>query len=181
MKQLHFLMKDIDEAEAMTHYMETLGIAHEHTHVTYKHPQALEERHLHGTSFWEEVDIIHSGERGLMIGFIASALVSFSLYNLLYGQEIALIVTMFAGLVTLGFCTWVGGMIGASCDNYRLDPYHDQLAAGQCLVMVDVPPHQERSFLEKLNQQFPDRHVCGESSSIDNPFEGSMHLHKHTL
>ena len=39
MKQLHFLMKDIDEAEAMTHYMETLGIAHEHTHVAYKRPQ----------------------------------------------------------------------------------------------------------------------------------------------
>ena len=159
--------------------LENTGIEPRHIHIYYKDHLALQKRHLNDVSFVGELDVLHSGERGLLIGLVAAVLVAFGIWEALAGHEIVAFVTVFGSLVALGFCTWLGGLIGVSSDNYRIQPYHDHIEAGGSVIIVDVPLGRELFVMDTMATMHPEAVHQGQSSTIDNPVAGSFFLRKH--
>ena len=179
MKQHHFLLRDLEAAEAAVITLENVGVDHRHIHVFHYDHLGMQKRKLNDASFIGELDILHAGERGLLVGLIAALIVGWVVWEVMSGHEVVAMVSAFSGLVALGFCTWLGGMIGASSDNYRIQPYHDHLEAGGSVIIVDVPLGRELFVIDTMNTMHPEALHRGLSSTIDNPMAGSFFLRKH--
>ncbi|AMO56336.1 hypothetical protein GZ77_05950 [Endozoicomonas montiporae] len=179
MKQHHYLLEDLRSAENAVITLENAGVQPKQIHVFHHDHLAMQKRHLNDASFISELDILHAGERGLLVGLFAAGLVAFVVWELLAGHEVVAMISVFAGLVAMGFCTWLGGMIGASSDNYRIQPYHDHIQSGGSVIIVDVDPGKELFVLDTMQTMHPEAMHKGLSSSIDNPMAGDFFLRKH--
>ena len=180
MKQHHYLLDDLRAAEDAVITLENAGIPPRQIHVFHNDHLTMQKRNMNDASFISELDILHAGERGLLIGLFAAGLVGFIIWELMAGHEVVAMVSVFAGLVAMGFCTWLGGMIGASSDNYRIQPYHDHIAKGGSVIIVDVNLGKELFVLDTMATIHPEALHKGLSSSIDNPVAGSLFLRKRT-
>ena len=179
MKQHHYLLEDLRAAEDAIVTLENAGVPDKHIHVFHKDHLAMQKRHLNDTSFVGELDILHAGERGLLVGIAAAGLVGFTIWELMAGHEVVAMVSVFASLVALGFCTWLGGLIGASSDNYRIQPYHDHIEEGGSVIIVDVALGKELFVLDTMATFHPEALHKGFSSTVDNPMAGTFFLRKH--
>lgn len=177
MKQHHYLFDSLDDLQRACLDLEEMNVPHERLYVAHKSHLSLEKRHLNDIGEVGETDLIHSGLRGVLVGLVASACAVSATWFALGHHELGGVITGFVGLVALGFCTWVGGLVGASHDNWRLSPYHDQIEQGKSLLLVDLAPEQEMEvtrFMAAIHRE--GRHT-GESSSHESPLEGGWHLH----
>ena len=177
-KQL-YLLPDLNSSERLAEIIESAGVPHNRVHIAHKDHAEAQKRHLNDLTFLEEFDTIHSGERGFLVGAILAILVGLSVYEFLDGHPVASVITLFSCLIVLGYSTWLGGLIGASSDNYRLQPFHDHLERGGSLVMVDVDIRNDADIRSLVANAFPEARPVGSSSALDNPFAGQFFLRKH--
>ncbi|MRI33601.1 hypothetical protein EOPP23_11445 [Endozoicomonas sp. OPT23] len=179
MIQLLYKFPDLKAAQKFNDVAEAAGITHDHLHIAHKDHLGTQKRHLNDLSFLEEFDTLHSSERGFLIGIILSVMTGFAIYEFLEGHPVASMITLFACLIVLGYSTWLGGLIGSSSDNYRLQPFHDHLEQGGALVIVDLDVESEQLLKKALVREMPSVVPAGRSSTIDNPFAGQLMLRKH--
>ena len=179
MKQQLYLLPDLDSSKQLVSLVEAEGIPDKHIHVAHRDHTSAQRYHLNDLNFIEEFDTIHAGERGLMIGVVLAILAGLSLYELLEGHPVASAITLFFGVIILGFSTWLGGLIGSSSDNYRLQPFHEHLQQGGSLVLIDVRTDMESRLASLIRRSFPQARPAGTSSTVDNPFSGELFLRKH--
>ena len=176
MKQHHYLFDSLDDLQRACCDLEDMGVPCERLHVAHNNHLSLEKRHLNGIGEVGETDLVHSGLRGLMFGVFASVLTGSVAWLMIGGHELGGVITVFVTLMALGFCTWVGGLVGASHDNWRLSPYHDQLVKGKSLLLVDLPLEQEPEVTRFMAALHSEGHHTGESSSHESPLEGRWNL-----
>ncbi|MGI9273582.1 MAG: hypothetical protein ACR2PT_01810 [Endozoicomonas sp.] len=179
MKQQLYLLPDLDSSKVLASLVEAEGIPDNHIHIAHKDHTSIQKYHLNDLTFIEEFDTIHAGERGLMVGTLLAVLAGLSLYEFLDGHPVASTITLFSCLILLGFSTWLGGLIGSSSDNYRLQPFHDHLQQGGSLIMIDVKTNMESRLIDLIKHAYPLARPAGTSSTIDNPFSGEFFLRKH--
>ena len=89
-------------------------------------------------------DVVHSMERGAIIGLIAAAVVLAAAHFLGWANSAAgWIPFIFLAIVVLGFCTWEGGLIGIQRPNVNFERFQKLLKQGHHILFVDVDPEQE--------------------------------------
>lgn len=179
MIQQLYLLPDLGSSERLAGMIESSGIPHNRIHVAHKNHAEAQKRRLNDLNFLEEFDTIHSGERGFIVGVILALLVGLSVFELLEGHPVASVITLFSCLIVVGFSTWLGGLIGASSDNYRLQPFHDHIEKGGSLMLIDVDARSDAELRSLVRTAFPEAKSAGSSNTVDNPFEGQFFLRKH--
>ena len=75
---------------------------------------------------------------------------------------------------------WLGGMVGLSRENYKLEPFHEEIEAGRYLIMVDVRQESKARVREIMNMGFPRVRFCGKDSTMINPFKSPKHVYPQT-
>ncbi|WP_062270340.1 hypothetical protein [Endozoicomonas arenosclerae] len=180
MIRILYRLPDLTCAQKLNQLVESQGVSHNRIHIAHKDHLTLHKEDLNDLSFLEEYDTVHSGERGFLVGIILTVLVGLSVYELMEGHPIASIITLFASLVVLGYSTWLGGLIGASSDNYRLQPFHDHLEQGGSVVMLDIDADSAPKLMNAIAHHIPEAEPAGRSQMLDNPFKGSFFLRKHS-
>lgn len=179
MIQQLYLLPDLNTSQKLSEIIESSGIPHNRIHIAHKDHTEARKRELNDLNFLEEFDTIHSGERGFIVGSVLAILVGIALFEFLEGHPVASMVTLFSCLIVLGFSTWLGGLIGASSDNYRLQPYHDHLEQGGSLMLVDVETQSDTELRALILNAAPEAQPAGSASKVDNPFAGEFFLRKH--
>ncbi len=177
MKQHHYLFDSLDDLQRACNDLEFIGVEHQYLHVAYASHLSLEKRHLNDMGFWRESDLLHTALRGLIVGIIASVATGAALLQWLGNSELGLVVSGFVSLIVLGFCTWVGGMIGVSHDNWRVSPYHDLIQQGKSLLIVDVSEKNEPEITRLMAATHREAEHTGESSTVEAPWVGGWQLH----
>ena len=180
MIQQLYLLPDLSASERLVGIIESSGVPCNRIHIAHKDHAEAQKRHLNDLNFLQEFDTIHSGERGFIVGVILALLAGLSVYELLDGHPVASVVTLFSCLIVLGFSTWLGGLIGASSDNYRLQPFHDHIEQGGSVMLVDVDTRSDAELRSLVSSSFPEAKTVGSSNSVDNPFAGHFFLRKHS-
>ncbi len=171
MRRLYYIADNLPITRAISEALHEEGITDWNFHVVAKDETGLYRHHIHSATPIHQLDIIHSGERWALCGAAIGLALGLVVYisNVLPFATTALTVFLFA-LVGGLFGAWQGGVIGLSRENYKLEPYHNEIEAGRYLIMVDVHPDSRGRVREILNMGFPEVRFCGRDTTVINPF-----------
>jgi hypothetical protein len=138
MRRLFVLMPTEERCLALVRALEVNGIPQRHQHVVAGLAHAL--RGLPKASVWQRTELAHGIEWGLLLGGGAGLLggllaVSFPPVGLTLGGGVLIAWTVAGG----GLGALVTALLGCQEHNHRLDAFQRAIAAGQVLLVVDVP------------------------------------------
>jgi hypothetical protein len=178
MQRLYYLADDVETTRRVSDALHKEGISHWHFHVLAKDEAGLYTHHIHSATPFQQLDLIHTGQRwglgGAAIG-LAIGLLGYVLQPLAWAVNplVVVLVTLIGAL----FGAWLGGMVGLTRENYKISPFHDDIEAGRYLIMVDVRKEFRPRVRELMNMEFPSVQRCGSSSTFINPFERAASQH----
>ncbi|MDP1541021.1 MAG: hypothetical protein U0998_05395 [Moraxellaceae bacterium] len=183
MHTLMFLSTSLESTRMAVERLRKMGVSEDAYSVIGRQEEGLFRHHLHVSGVWERTDLIHSGERGVILGGFAGV---FFAGLMMWMQPFGVPVTLWALLacvVMFGcFGAWVGGMVGLSHENYKLAPFHQAIEDGQFLLLVgskdDVGAASIRKQLADLNELS----FAADDTSIINPLHNSaeFQLQRHS-
>jgi hypothetical protein len=170
MKRLYYLTKNITIAERVSDRLHEEGITDWHFHVLGKDKANVVRHHLHSATPLQELDIIRSGERGILGGFLVGVVAAGGMALFIdTGESIHFLIQ--AAIVFLFSCfgAWIGGLVGVSSENHQIRRFHDDIEAGALLIMVDVTLDQRRAVRDVIDE-FDQIREAGEDSTLITPF-----------
>ncbi len=183
MHTLMYLMHRLDTAEAMVVSLRTMDIGHDAYRVISKDEDGIRSHHLHDGTLVDRTDVVHSGERGALAGGAIGLLFALLLamteplgFPLGWGGFLAV-------MVLIGFFgAWVGGMVGLSHENYKFEPFHDALEAGQYLMTIGVRDLAKVEEVQRtMLMQHPEAIFMADDDTIINPFASKPEFRLHHL
>jgi hypothetical protein len=158
MRTLYYLMDRLDTASAVAATLKELNVDESGYYIVSKDHDGLKRRNLHDASVLEETDLIHSGMRGALIGGLCGLL--FALWIVMiqpFGMTLNLLGFLLVAAFIGHFGAWVGGMVGLSHESYKLTPFHDAIAHGKYLMVINLrEPSKARKVKEVLHARHPD-------------------------
>lgn len=171
MHSLMYLMYRLDTAEAMVATLDELNISQDAYRIISRDEDGIRRHHLHDGTLLDRTDVVHSGERGALIG-AATGLVFASL--LMVAQPLGMPLGwggfVVAMLIVGCFGAWVGGMVGLNHEHYKLRPFHDALARGRYLLIIGV---RDLVAAERVRQAMLSRHpeaiFMADDETMTNP------------
>ncbi len=171
MKRLYYLTRNVQSTERIAEDLHREGITDWHFHVISKNEAGLQTHHVHLAAPWHRFDILHTGERGALIGGTAGFLLA--LIAVLYTPIGEIFGFWFLPLPTAlcgFFGAWVGGMVGLSHENYKIARFHDSIEHGDYILMVDCRKDQEARVRNMMRREHPEATPRGEDSTWVSPF-----------
>lgn len=172
MYTLMYLMDRLETAESMVSSLGELNIDYDGYHVMSKDVDGIRRHHLHNASPLEESDVIHSGERGAIIGAIAGVLFALGLVlTQPFGVQVGWGAFLVASIIVGCFGAWAGGMVGISHENYKLAPFHAAIQEGKYLLMIGVREESKASAVKKaMYERHPEARFAAEDQAGIDPF-----------
>ncbi len=177
MRRLYYIADDLPTTQAISETLHDEGITDWNFHVVARDEGGLYRHHIHSATPIQQLDIVHTGERFAMIGAIVGLAAGTAAY---FGAGLTMPAVIVITLVAALFGAWLGGMVGLSRENYKLEPYHDEIEAGRYLIMVDVQTESKARVREIMNMGFPRVRFCGKDSTFINPFKRPQHIYPQT-
>ena len=174
MRRIYYLLDDINEADLISDTLHENGIADWQFHVLAKNEEGLCQHHLHQANFLQKRDVVHSGERGAIVG--GGVGLYLSLFILPWSiSSTTLLLTVLLALTIVGVV--IGGLLGNSHENYKIARFHDDLESGKLLILLDVKKDQHALVLHLMKVEFPALNPAGDDSVFSNPFETGRWIH----
>lgn len=174
MIQVQFLLESMAECEDIDHDLEFVGINSDDIHYLSKNSQEFAGHNVHQASLFEERDILHSGLQGAIIGLIVGILLSILIKILQpLGWQAQWYNFVFITVLSTGFSTWLGGLIGIGYENYKITDFHQYLIKGKTLLMVYLRPTDEQKVLKMMSAKHPDVRYLATKEALDNPFNSA--------
>ena len=181
MRRLYYIADDLPTTQAISETLHDEGVTDWNFHVLAKDESGLYRHHIHSASPIHQLDVIHTGERWAMVGAMVGLTAGIAVYltSALPWTPTLMTVLVFAVVGGL-YGAWQGGMVGLSRENYKLEPFHDEIEAGRYLIMVDVKPESRARVREIMNMGFPRVRYCGKDTTLINPFKRPRRVYSQT-
>lgn len=171
MKRLYYLSNNIDVVEKLSDTLHERGITDWNFHVMGKDNADMIRHHLHTTTPLHELDIVRSGERGVLLGLIIGlCITTYVTLFTTFGESMGFIAQLGSVALFSLFGAWLGGLVGVSTENYKVRRFHSDIEDGSFLIMVDVKRAQ-RLEVESVIESFHEIQRAGEDSTFISPFD----------
>jgi hypothetical protein len=169
MVRLFYLVSSIDSAKEISDDLHKNGVTDWRFHIVSKDEAGLYTHQLHTASVLDRTDLPRFVERGAIAGFVLALafIVPLALLEVV-NMPAAAWIALFIFVVVAG--AWVGGFGGIQSENYRLEPFHQDIEAGRYLIMVDTPKQHISKVKELMAKNHPEAELQGKDSSFNNPF-----------
>lgn len=169
MIRLFYLVSSIDSAKEISDDLHEHGVTNWRFHIVSKDEAGLYTHQLHSASILDRTDLPRFVERGAITGLVLALafIVPLALLEVVNMPAAAWIALFIFVVVASG---WVGGFGGIQNENYRLQPFHEDIEAGKYLIMVDAPKDHIPKVKELMTKNHPEAELRGKDSSINNPF-----------
>jgi len=164
-RRLYFLLPDVATSRQVVDELLLARIEERHIHVLAKEGTPMED--LPEASLLQKSDFVHGVEQGIAVGGATGALagivaVTFPPVGLVLGGG-AILATALAGV---GIGAWVSGMVATDIPNSRLKDFESAVAAGELLMMVDVPKEQVDTVSAMVKSHHPEADIQGTEPTI---------------
>ena len=158
MHRLYLLIPDLDRCRELVQALRATGIDEPALHVVASHSQRLEA--LPEAGVWQTTELARGIELGIGLGGVAGLLggllaVSFPPAGLVIGGG-AVLASTAAGA---GFGSLVSAMMKSHQQNHHLHDYHEAIAAGKILLLVDVHGDQDERIRALITELFPQAEI----------------------
>lgn len=162
----YFISDNLDDLEVFEEQLEAAGISTPQIHVLSRDDaQVQSHSHLHAVQSFMKNDVVHSTQRGAVVGVIVFVLVLAVAYLAGWTESAAgWMPFIFLAVVLLGFCTWEGGLIGIQSPNHNFARFEQALKDGKHIFFVDLEPQQE-AILERVLKLHSKVELAGTGSS----------------
>jgi hypothetical protein len=162
MRRIYFLLPNVASAQNVVDELLLAHVEHKHIHVVAKEGTALAD--LPAASLAQSSDLVPALQRGAAAGGLSGLLagllaVTFPPAGLVLGGGALLAITAFGA----GFGAWMSSMVGVDLPNSRIEAYEQAIAAGELLMMVDVP----RLRVEEIEAVVLRHHPEAELQGVD--------------
>ncbi|QPF73531.1 DUF1269 domain-containing protein [Roseateles sp. DAIF2] len=163
-KRIYWLLPDLDSATKTMNELLLARISEYHIHFAAR--EGADMTGLHPANFLQTSDVIEAAQRGMLLGAgVGAAMGVVGAYVLAGLAAPAAIVIALAVLGSV-LGTWWSSMIGSSTPSRRLRRFADAIAAGQYLLMVDVPRSRVAQIEELLQRTHPEAHFEGVEPNV---------------
>ena len=166
MQRRYFVSNNLDDLEVLEGQLESAGVSTPQIHVLSRNDADLENHHhLHEVQSLMKRNIVYSTECGAVVGLCAFVLVLSVAYFARWTESAAgWMPFIFLAVALLGFCAWMGGLIGIEKPNHNFTRFEQALNDGKHVFFVDLKPDQE-TVLEKILESHPQVELAGFGSS----------------
>lgn len=138
-RRLYYLADNIETVDRAANLLQRQGIDGWNFHVLSKDDVGLYKHHLHSATPLHSQDVLRSGERGALTGFIAGLIISLIVIGVFgFFQNRFIIAALVITLLVTMHGAWAGGMAGLASENYKIRRFHGDIEAGRFLLMIDV-------------------------------------------
>ena len=158
MRRLHVLLPTEESCRLVVEELKASDIPPSHLHALAGLTHELKD--LPAASVWQRTELAHGIEWGIGLGGVAGLLggllaVAFPPAGIVLGGG-ALLAGTVAGA---GFGALVTALLGSQEHNHELDAFQKALAAGQILLMVDVPRQREDEVKSTILKHHPEAEI----------------------
>ena len=121
---------------------------------------------LHEANIWQTSDVVHAAKIGLVIGCALGGVVGllaatlFPLFEDEWAWQLSAMLLLLGGLVG----AWSASLVGISIPSQRLARFEGALAAGQILLMIDLPRERVQEIEALLAREHPEARFEGEDA-----------------
>jgi len=171
MKCIYYLAPSLVSTQKISDDLRDVGIDDWLLHVVSKDEAGLKKEKLHSSNWLETTDLLRDGFIGANLGFIVGVLAAGSLMMFEpFGPDVPGIAFFFLVMVATLFGAWVGGLTGMDSENRKLRRFHEDIEAGQYLVLIYARKGLGAKIKEMMSERHPEaRHVATDNHFI-NPF-----------
>ena len=171
MQRLYYLTEQLSCARSAADAAACCGVDGGHFHVLSHDEAGIKKHHLHAATPIHQLDIVRSGERGFIFGLVAAFfLISAMSQWTGWFDRFGLVAITGVAAISIGFFTWLGGLVGVQAEHYKIRRFHNAIERGAYLLMVDVGRKNRARVVDLLSRQAGLRPV-GEGSSWSMPFD----------
>lgn len=165
MRRIYFLIPSVALAKSIIDSLLLARINERHLHVVAREGTPLED--LPEARLAQSSDLIPSLQRGVAAGGLTGLLagvvvVTFPPAGLVLGGGAVLGMTLFGA----GFGAWVSSMVGIGLPSSRLEKFEAAIAAGELLLMIDVPLARVEEIEALVKSHYPDADLKGLETMI---------------
>lgn len=171
MKCMYYLTSTLDSSSHIADDLHQAGIKDWFIHFLSKDESGLKREKLHSSNYLERLDILRYGLLGVIPGFFGGWVLAAILDQMkIFGPELpgaAYYAIVF--LATL-FGAWEGGLIGIASENKKIAVFHDDLEAGNYLIMIYTDRAMEDRVKSAMATRHPEARLAAMDSLFYNPF-----------
>lgn len=137
-RRLYFLLPGIESARRTSDDLLLARI--EDRHMQFLASRGTDLGSLHEANYFQKTDLLHGAALGFGLGGIGGVLLGMVIVAYppegTHPQMVAVLIAAVAGAA---FGAWTASMAGAAVPNSRLKQFHDEIARGKVLLILDVP------------------------------------------
>lgn len=170
MKCLYYLTSTLDSTRKITDDLHQAGIDDWFIHVLSKDESGLKKDKIHSSNYLEQLDILRYGLIGGIAGFIVGLMVAGVVdYAKPFGPDApAIVYYAIIGVLTL-FGAWEGGLTGIASENKKITLFHDDIEAGNYLILIYAKKASEELIKKVMEAQHPEVELAAIDVSFYNP------------
>lgn len=171
MKCLYFLAPTLADTHQISDDLHDVGVKDYYLHVISKDEAGLKKQHVHSSNYLETLDLARSGLLGGLVGLVVGIIGVLLLrrFNPI-GVEIPTVVSLaLVGVATL-FGAWEGGLVGIATENRKLARFHDDIEAGNFLVLIYALKTQEDRVKNMMRERHSEARLVAVDRHFINPF-----------
>jgi MFS family permease len=159
-RRIYFLLPNVGSARQVVNELLLARIGDHHIHVMAR--EGIDLGDLPAANLLQRSDFIHGVEIGLSVGgatgIVAGLIaVAFPPEGIVLGGWTLLAMALAGALIG----AWVAGMIGTDIPNSQLREFAAGVAAGQILMMVDVPKSKVAKVTDMIRKHHPEADMHG--------------------
>jgi len=171
MKCMYYLAPTLQDTQRISEDLHDAGVNDWFLHVVSKDEAGLKRKKLHSSNYLETLDLIRNGFIGANIGFIVGVLGSgLLIYFQPFGPNVPAFVYLCIIVLTTLFGAWEGGLFGVDSENQKLKRFHDEIEAGNYLLLIYAHKGQGEAIKAMMAERHAEaRHVATDKHFV-NPF-----------
>ncbi|RRJ84306.1 hypothetical protein [Aestuariirhabdus litorea] len=171
MKRLYYLTDSIESAEQISEDLHAEGVSDWRFHIISRDTEGLMHHQLRAATPLHSTNIVHSGERGAIMGGLSGLLISLLIIGTQpVGEQISSTAVILITALCIISGGWVGALSGRHQQNYKTARFQRAIDAGQYLLIVDTRSHEELAVRTIMQRYHPDVPLAGIDSPLTNPF-----------
>jgi hypothetical protein len=177
MKCIYYLTATLESTSRISGDLHDAGIKDWFIHVLSKDEAGLRKKKIHSSNYLEQIDLLRFGIIGAVLGLLAGV---FAIWLMTYfkpfGSGVPTIVYVGIMIVLILFGAWEGGLTGVASENKKVSAFHDEIQAGNYLILIYTKAEKESDVKEMMKAKHPEAKLVAEDKQFFNPLSGLQRI-----